>query len=283
MDERSAPAPRRDADGAEIKRKESGESMDEYVMDVAMRGEADVKDDAARSGAGAKRDGAGHGGADAVGDVERDKVGVKDDAENSVQAGDDGSEDADAEGAEAEDVGADAEDAWVCAFREAQAEVARLKDEIQALRRAIEGDGARTGTGEEVRGDGMKEGDRIRAEPEAVAPMDGAERRAILDRMDAVMGGRRFAHPGLRALVAEDFAAALKEPGNQGKSDREVFLALARGQGWFACQNPAALPPVEDVRTASVSGRGDFMRLSFAEQMRWKDQNPERFRAMFGH
>ena len=67
-----------------------------------------------------------------------------------------------------------------------------------------------------------------------------AERAELMERMDAVMDGRKFIHDRMRDLVAEDFAAALKDKANRGKADKEVFDAVTLDKGYFASQNPPA-------------------------------------------
>ena len=69
------------------------------------------------------------------------------------------------------------------------------------------------------------------------AAREAAEREALLRRVDAAAGGRRFLHPRLRELAADGFARALAE-GAAG-SDREILAAVTAGEDWFASRNPA--------------------------------------------
>lgn len=66
-----------------------------------------------------------------------------------------------------------------------------------------------------------------------------AERAELMERMDAVLAGRRFVSDRLREPVADDFAKALKDEANRGKTDAAIFEAMTRDRGYFASQNPA--------------------------------------------
>ena len=67
-----------------------------------------------------------------------------------------------------------------------------------------------------------------------------AERAELMERMDAVLGDRKFIHDRMRDLVADDFSAALKDKANRGKADKEIFDAVTLDKGYFASQNPPA-------------------------------------------
>jgi Skp family chaperone for outer membrane proteins len=67
-----------------------------------------------------------------------------------------------------------------------------------------------------------------------------AERRGLLDRMDAVMGGRKFVHDRMRDIVADEFGKAILDKANTGKADKDIFDAVTKDQGYFASQNPPA-------------------------------------------
>lgn len=67
-----------------------------------------------------------------------------------------------------------------------------------------------------------------------------AERARLISRMDAVLGDRKFAHEKLRDPVADEFARAISDQANVGKSDKEIFEAITDGQNYFASQNPPA-------------------------------------------
>lgn len=76
------------------------------------------------------------------------------------------------------------------------------------------------------------EADRKKAEEAAQA------HNALLARMDKVMNGRKLIHDRMRDLIAEDFAKALADPENTGKSDADVFDAVTKDQNYFANQAP---------------------------------------------
>ena len=110
-----------------------------------------------------------------------------------------------------------------------------------------------------------------------------AERSELLTRMDAVMGDRKFIHDRMRDIVADDFAKALAEKANVGKSDADVFESITRDQGYFANQNPAAnmARPNESAFTGTVKDRASFLKLDFSEQMKFKQEHPNEFKQMF--
>ena len=84
--------------------------------------------------------------------------------------------------------------------------------------------------------DDYKAADQKRIDDEKAA----AERADLLERMDAVMDGRKLLHERMRDLIADDFDAALKDRANRGKSDKDVFDAITLDKGYFASQNPPA-------------------------------------------
>lgn len=67
-----------------------------------------------------------------------------------------------------------------------------------------------------------------------------AERAGILERMDAVIGDRKFIHDRMRDIVADEFAKAIGDKANVGKADKEIFEAVTKDHGYFASQNPPA-------------------------------------------
>lgn len=71
------------------------------------------------------------------------------------------------------------------------------------------------------------------------AAAEAEARSALISRMDAVVGDRKFIHDRMKDLVADDFAAAIADKANIGKSDKEVFEAITKDKGFFASQNPA--------------------------------------------
>ena len=103
-----------------------------------------------------------------------------------------------------------------------------------------------------------------------------------MGRMDAVLGDRKFTHDRLRDVVAEDFAAALKDKANLGKSDKDIFDALTKDQGYFANQNPAGInmPPMGDPRPTDVKDMAGFLKLSYDEQLQYKQSHPTEFKQM---
>lgn len=110
------------------------------------------------------------------------------------------------------------------ALKEAQATIAALeaaKGDAEALQKQI---------------DEYKAADEKRKADEKAA----AERTELLERMDAVMDGRKFLHERMRDMIADDFDAALKDKANRGKADKEVFDAITLDKGYFASQNPPA-------------------------------------------
>lgn len=121
------------------------------------------------------------------------------------------------------------------------------------------------------------------AEDKRIADEKAAqEHTELMERMDAALNGRNFIHERMRDLVAEDFAAALKDKAYRGKSDADVFEAITRDKGYFAQQTvpvpnmpkPGELPPKVDSREA-------FLKLSMSEQAKFKAENADRFYNLF--
>lgn len=82
-------------------------------------------------------------------------------------------------------------------------------------------------------------------------------RQKLLGRMAACIGDNEtLVHERLRDIVADDFDAALKDPANQGKSDREIFKAITKDTGLIVPKNmprfsgPANTRPGIDLREA---------------------------------
>lgn len=67
-----------------------------------------------------------------------------------------------------------------------------------------------------------------------------SDREALLERLDAALGTRRFLHERLREAVADDFSRALHDAATQGLSDEEIFERITRDRGYFVSQNPPA-------------------------------------------
>lgn len=111
-----------------------------------------------------------------------------------------------------------------------------------------------------------------------------AERAELMERMDAVLGERKFIHDRMRDIVADDFAKALADKANRGKADTEVFEAITRDQGYFASQNPGVNMPKPNpgAEPAKVSDKASFLKLGFDEQMKFKNEHPAEFKQIFG-
>lgn len=129
--------------------------------------------------------------------------------------------------------------------------------------------------------DAYREADERRAQE----AREAAERAELEERFGAVSGERKFVHDMVREGVMRDFGAALKDKANRGKSDREIFDALTKDKDYFASQNPQANPfrPMGDAGPVKVENREAFFKLSFADQMRFKEQNAEQFRQLFSN
>ena len=90
--------------------------------------------------------------------------------------------------------------------------------------------------------------DRLRSEIEAYKwaelkraeeERSKAERAELMERLDAVLAGRKFVSDRLREPVADDFAAALRDKRNRGRTDAAIFEEMTRDKGYFVSQNPA--------------------------------------------
>ena len=94
--------------------------------------------------------------------------------------------------------------------------------------------------------------ERFRAGEQARMAADAeARRRAEVERrFKAAAGDREFLHEYVRKGLLADFAAALEDAANAGKSDAEVFSALTREKNCFAAQNP--LPPLPAPEAAEL-------------------------------
>lgn len=111
-----------------------------------------------------------------------------------------------------------------------------------------------------------------------------AERAELMERMDAVLGERKFVHDRMRDIVADDFAKALADKANRGKADTEVFEAITRDQGYFASQNPGVnMPrPGADPARTDVKDKASFLKLDFNDQMKFKQEHPAEYKQIFG-
>ena len=135
--------------------------------------------------------------------------------------------------------------------------------------------------------------DKLRSELEAFRAADekrkadekaAAERAELMERMDAVLGGKEFIHSRMRDIVAEDFKAALADKSNRGKGDAEIFEAITRDQGYFKNQNPPSVNMATPGQVRSFEGvhdRSSFLKLSGAEQARFKNEHAAEFYSIF--
>lgn len=121
-------------------------------------------------------------------------------------------------------------------------------------------------------------------EQRKAAEKAAAERAELMERMDAVLGDRKFTHERLRDVVADDFSKALQDKANRGKSDKDVFDALTKDQNYFANQNQPTInmPPMGNPRPTDVKDRDAFLKLGFDDQIKFKQEHPTEFKQMFG-
>lgn len=122
--------------------------------------------------------------------------------------------------------------------------------------------------------------ERFRAGEQArMAADEEARRRAEVERrFEAAAGNREFLHEYVRKGLLADFAAALEDAANAGKSDAEVFSALTREKNCFAAQNPPPLPAPEAAELERASGGEAFRALPLYEQFLFAQREPERAR-----
>ena len=128
---------------------------------------------------------------------------------------------------------------------------ADITREQQRVRAELEDATARlTRAGETIRALEESAGDaeRLRSEIEAYKWAElkraeearkTAERAELMERLDAVLAGRKFVSDRLREPVADDFAAALRDKRNRGRTDAAIFEEMTRDKGYFVSQNPA--------------------------------------------
>ena len=103
-------------------------------------------------------------------------------------------------------------------------------------------------------------------------------RAEVERRFEAAAGNREFLHEYVRKGLLADFAAALEDAANAGKSDAEVFSALTREKNCFAAQNPPPLPAPEAAELERASGGEAFRALPLYEQFLFAQREPERAR-----
>ena len=95
-----------------------------------------------------------------------------------------------------------------------------------------------------------------------MAADEEARRRAEVERrFKAAAGNRNFCTSTWRKGLLADFAAALEDAANAGRSDAEVFSALTREKNCFAAQNPPPLPAPEAAELERASGGEAFRAL----------------------
>lgn len=164
----------------------------------------------------------------------------------------------------------------------------QLRNQISELQAQLSGAKATIQTLEANKGDVEKLQKEIDAYRQAEAKRKeeeqaAAARRDLMERMDAVLGDRKFAHERLRDIVADDFSKALQDKANRGKSDADVFEAITRDQGYFTSQNPAApnMPQFNPAASDAVKDKASFLKLNFGEQMKFKAEHPEEFKQIF--
>ena len=122
--------------------------------------------------------------------------------------------------------------------------------------------------------------ERFRAGEQArMAADEEARRRAEVERrFEAAAGNREFLHEYVRKGLLADFAAALEDAANAGKSDAEVFSALTREKKLFRRPEPAAPARARGGGTERASGGEAFRALPLYEQFLFAQREPERAR-----
>jgi hypothetical protein len=116
-------------------------------------------------------------------------------------------------------------------YETAKADLTTAQETIKALEKA-KGDTAAL----QAEIDKYKVADEKRVADEKAA----AARREVEERFNAVAGERKFVHDFVRKGVVGEFEAALADPANKGKGDKEIFDALTKDKDYFASANPPA-------------------------------------------
>ena len=120
-------------------------------------------------------------------------------------------------------------------------------------------------------------------EKRAQEAKEAAEKQELLERFEAVAGDRQFIHDMVKNGVMADFGAALKDKANRGKGDAEIFDVLTKDKGYFANQNPPVppQPPMGNPAPNNIKTREEFLKMSFADQMKFKQENTVAFNQLF--
>lgn len=121
-------------------------------------------------------------------------------------------------------------------------------------------------------------------EKRAQEAKEAAERAELEERFNAVSGDKKYIHDMVREGVMKDFGAALNDKANRGKGDAEIFEALTKDKGYFASQAPKVDPMGKpaNIDPLQAPNREAFFKLSFADQMKFKEQNEAQFNQLFG-
>lgn len=173
----------------------------------------------------------------------------------------------------------------------AKGDAAKLQGDLKAAQDALATANATIAEMEKNKGDVaalQKQIDDYKAADEARKQAEQAAqaRQQLLSRMDAVMNGRQFIVDELRDLVADRFQEAINDRANVGRSDADVFEALVRDKGYFRSQNPGTggeggMPDVGDLGGSGGMTREAFLKLSTAEQVKYKTEHEGNFYTMF--
>jgi len=163
-----------------------------------------------------------------------------------------------------------------------QGDIDELNRQLDEARATIKNLEASKGNVEEL----QKRIDEYKAadEKRAAEAKEAAEKAELEARFAAVSGDRQYIHDMVRAGVMHDFGAAIHDKANLGKGDKEIFEALTKDKGYFMTQNPAApvQPPVNPTPTVAPKTRAEFLKMSFNDQMNFKQQNEAAYRQLVG-
>lgn len=162
-----------------------------------------------------------------------------------------------------------------------QADLDSVKNELATAKATISQLEASKGDVEALQKqiDDYKAADKKRAEDAAAA----AEKAELEERFGIVANGKTFIHDMVKAGVLADFGAALKDKTNRGKSDAEIFEQLTKDKGYFSSQAPnvPSQPKLGNVGAGEVKTREDFFKMSFADQMKYKEAHNVEYKQLF--